>query len=654
MPSPLSSQSFSHSAENIPLSLGRSAASRYLDSLVLALLVAVSWIAMHRYQGIWHDGVLYAGQAIFRLDSVPFAKDLFFAYGSQDRFTAFPAIYALAIDNLGLPLASMLLLGMAHVAWVAAAAFLLREILSGLAFWQALILLAVLPASYGSMGIFSYGETFLTARIWAEPPALLAVACILRGYRIMAILSLVFAAAMHPVIAFPAVLFVFFFGFQGRHQLVAIAFGFAGLAILNALEIPPFAYLTKAMDPLWLRLSTGRSPFVFLDHWTVDEYLEPSFLALLLATAAVVSVRGNRRLWWSALGVFIVGMGLALMVVYWPGTLLIQMQPWRVLWLTKILAIAAGMSLLKDMWTVSPYNRLLLGALAVCAFTLDPTRLVCAVLLSALIIARHRFSIEPRLPSWLSRLAWAAILLVAGEKIFWAIWLSWFPIDFNFPSLSNRALVYRVFLVCQETGWFVFPLALFGSWWLLQRRCSSGGRVVLLLVASVSLLFFATHWQRTSRYQAAEDELRQIGHAELVHIIQPPHLTYWGSGLENLWFVLHRGSYASTLQAAGVIFSRQTALEADRRLARLRVLGLPDSRLDWLSKTGGESREVAPSIDGIVHLCHDPILDFVVLSKPVAGVSPMKTGRLASSYGEFYIYACESLRAFPDTSFSGS
>jgi hypothetical protein len=275
--SPLTSRSLHRGAESIFLSLIRSAAGRYIDSVVLALLVAVSWLAFHRYQGIWHDGVLYAGQAIFRRDPLPFAQDLFFAYGSQDSFTAFTGIYSLAIQELGLPIASMALLGMAHLAWVAAAAFLLRGILSGLAFWQALILLAVLPATYGSMGIFSYGETFVTARIWAEPPALLAVACILRGYRIVAIVSLAFAVAMHPVIAFPAVVFVFFFGFHGRQQLLAFAVGLAGWAILDALEIRPFVYLTKAMDPLWLSLSIERSPFVFLDHWTWEERLEPIF-----------------------------------------------------------------------------------------------------------------------------------------------------------------------------------------------------------------------------------------------------------------------------------------------------------------------------------------------------------------------------------------
>ncbi len=503
-------------------SFARILASPHLGTVVLAMFAVATWMATHRYQGIWHDGVLYAGQAIFRIDPVPFAKDLFFAYGSQDGFTAFTGIYAWAIQQLGLPTASMLLLGMAHVAWLAAAAWLLRGVLGGLAFWLALILVTVLPATYGSFAIFAYGETFLTARIWAEPPALLAVACILRGQRIAAIASLVFAAAMHPVIAFPAVLFVFFFGFRGRQQLVFAVLGLAGVVTLTATGIPPFANLTKTMDPLWLNLSVDRSPFVFLDHWKAEEYREPIFFALLLLTAALASIQGRRRLWWSALGVLDVGMGLAILAIYWPGVLLVQMQPWRVLWLTKVLVVVAGMSLLQDTWSASPYSRLLFGALVACAFTLDSTGLVCAIPLSALIVTRQRFGFEPRLPAWLPPLAWSAIALVIGEQVFWAVLLSSVSVDFSASSLANLSLANRLLMVCEESDRLVLPPLLLGTWWLLQHRPSS--RQWLLLLSGIVLVLNLAYWPQSNRYQADEDHLRETGNAELARIIQPSQL----------------------------------------------------------------------------------------------------------------------------------
>lgn len=624
-----------------------SSTRRHLNTLVLTMFAATAWILTHRYHGIWHDGVLYAGQAVFRLDRVPFANDLFFAYGSQDRFTVFTGIYALAIRELGLPIASAVLLAMAHVVWLAAAAWLLRAVLRDLAFWLALIVVAVLPATYGSFGIFSYGETFLTARIWSEAPALLAVACILRGYRISAITSLVFAVAMHPVIAFPAVLFVFFFGCRGRQQLVLAILGLAVLAILTAASVSPFTHLTTAMDPVWLDLSIARSPFVFLAHWKAVEYREPIFFALLLTSAALVSAGGSRRLWWSALGVFLAGMGLSLLAVYWPGVLLIQMQPWRVLWLTKILAVVAGVGLLQDLWLVSPYSRILLAALTACALTLDTTGLVCAVPLLVLIVSRHRYSLEPSFPPWFSRLAWGAILLLIGEKIYWAALFSSNSIDFNDSSLTQLNFANRVFVICKESGWFVFPSLLLGTWWLLHHRPQS--RRWVLLVSGMVLIFVAFHWQRTGRNQVTEDLLWETGHSELANTIQPHHLTYWAEGLSNLWFIVHRGSYASTQQAAGIIFSRQTAIEADRRLARLKRLGLPDSRHDWAPKVVVASPAPSTNLDGLVHVCQDPILDFVVLPYQMVGTIPIKTIRFPSSRMKYHIYECAAFRTLPDS-----
>lgn len=642
----MSLQPFPRRVEPASTPVTKTTSNRYLDTLVLALLVAASWIAMHRYQGIWHDGILYAGQAIFRLDPAPFAKDLFFAYGSQDAFTAFPAIYALAIDKLGLPVASAVLLATAHVAWVAAAAFLLRGFLRGEAFWLTLIVVSVLPAGYGSRGVFSYGETFLTARIWAEPPALLAVACILRHYRLAALGCLVFAAAMHPIIAFPAGLFVLFFGVRGR-QLWVLVLGTLVLAVLLlAVAVPSFGVLTQSMDPLWLRLSKERSPFVFLDHWQPKEFREPAFLGLLLTTAALATNADSRRLWRSVLGTLGVGMGLALITVYWPAVLLVQLQPWRVLWLVKILAVAAAMVLARDSWSASSFCRILLGALAACAFTLDSTGLACAVPVLALLVAARRLGLEPRLALWLVRVAWGAIAAVIAEKLFWAVPIAFIPLSFTASSSLNPALGDRVAMVFKEAGWFIFPPLLLISWWLLNKRPRS--RYWLMSLFAVGLLFLASNWRQTSRQRAAEDALQDYGHAELARIIQARHLTYWIDGQPQLWLILHRGSYASGMQAAGVVFSRQTAIEADRRLARVRRLGLPDSTIDSGSSAAEKSSAVSTPIEGLVHACHDPILDFVVLRQQVLGATPMTTVRLVPSGPPYHLYACAALRVFPD------
>jgi len=630
-----------------PSALRQVLASVRPHTLALPILVAAAWIATHRYQGIWHDGVLYAGQAVFRLDPGPFSRDLFFAYGSQDGFTLFTAIYALAIEKLGLPVASTLLLATAHVAWLAAAAFLLRAFLAGLAFWLALILVAMLPGGYGSGGVLAYGESFLTARIWAEPAALLAVACILRGYRILAVGSLLFAAAMHPIIAFPAALFVLFFALRGFRQSL-LGLGVLAVAVLLACAaIPSLSALAQGMDPLWQGLSRARSPFVFLDLWQANEFREPLFLGLLLSTAALAAGEESRRLWWSALGVLCAGMGLAFMAIHWPAVLVVQMQPWRVLWLAKILAIAAAMVLARDAWSTSAYGRILVAALLACALAVDGTGLLAAVPLLLLLVAARRLAIEPRrLPAGLVWSAWAVIALLIGERIFSAAQLSFLPLDFAAADFARLSVGDRLAMVLRDAAWFVFPPLLVGAW-LLIVHCPRS-RPWLALVLAGSLLFIAGHWRQGGVNRVAEDQLQVGGHAELARIIQAHHLTYWGDGLRNLWLVLHRGSYASASQAAGAIFSRQTAVEAERRLARVRPLGLADSIFERVPTAPAQSSKRPTTVDDLVHACHDPILDFVVLLQPVPGATPMTVVSLYPSGPDYRVYACAPLRAVPD------
>lgn len=623
-----------------------------LDWLPLALFAVVTWIATHRYHGIWHDGVLYAGQAIFRLDPIPFEQDLFFAHGSQDSFTVFTVIYAAVIKKLGLPKASAILLGTAHLLWFAAVAWLLRSMFDGLSFWLALVLVGTLPATYGSFNIFAYGETFLTARVWAEALALAALACVLRGYRLAATVSVTLSAAMHPVIAFPATLLVYFLGFERHQQSVLATLTLFLLVALSLAGIPPFANLSQTMDPLWLSLSVERSPFVFLDHWKVADYREPVFFALLLITTALVVAPGNRRLWWSVLAVLAIGMGLAMLTVYWRSVLLIQMQPWRVLWLTKVLTIAAGVRLLQATWPISLFSRLLVGALVVCTLTPDSVGLVYALPLAALLVAECRYGLGLHLPRWCYRMIWGVIVVVIGENLFWKIQFSSAFLDLTTSSVAGVTFVDHFFSASKDWGWFVFPCVLVAFWWLLRHHAASGRWLVLL--TSASLVFFATNWQRTSRYQAADDVLWETGFPELTSIIRPHHLTYWGGGHVDLWFILHRGSYASSQQAAGIIFSRQTAIEANRRLSRLKQLGLPDARFDWLPRKEEKSPPVSGSLPGLIHVCHDPILDFVVLPQRVTGTAPIATVSLYRLGVKYNLYACAALRTMPDPISSSS
>ena len=68
---------------------------------VMLILAALLWLLSHPYQGIFHDGVIYALMAAHRLNAGDYAKELFFLFGSQDDYSAFSPVYAMLVRWLG-------------------------------------------------------------------------------------------------------------------------------------------------------------------------------------------------------------------------------------------------------------------------------------------------------------------------------------------------------------------------------------------------------------------------------------------------------------------------------------------------------------------------------------------------------------------------
>src|ERR1700736_3584279 len=72
-----------------------------LEVAVLLLLCVIAWALSHGYRGIFHDRGLYTLQALARLAPLSLGQDVFLRFGSQDRYTIFSPIYAVASRVLG-------------------------------------------------------------------------------------------------------------------------------------------------------------------------------------------------------------------------------------------------------------------------------------------------------------------------------------------------------------------------------------------------------------------------------------------------------------------------------------------------------------------------------------------------------------------------
>jgi hypothetical protein len=614
-------------------------------ALVIVALVAI-WALTHRYGGIWHDGVLYAGQAIQRLNPERFINDLFFAHGSQDNYSIFGAVYSLAIAHWGLPYASLSFMLFSQTIWLLAAASVIRRFSHGAAFWSGLLLIAVVERHYGSDKIFSYAETFVTARVFSEPLALLGLSLMLSGKsRLGSVACLVASAAFHPVIAFSAIGSALIFVLPLRMLLVAGSVGIGALTALLASDFPlssPFG----VMDPEWLAISLARNPFVHLNRWTFAELMEPLYWASLLFLAGSLEQDRIRRFWWAILVSGMICFTLAWVASQWPMALLIQMQTWRAGWLLKVLGIIASISIIQTLWHRGMPGRLTAALLLMGYLVLeDGGGILCMLVALAYPALPTSAAIE-------SKLAERAKLIYAGlafsflptgilvlKELTDAIWRIGNGFLNDFPRVST--------LRADPASLLLALLGLMAIHMTYGRK-NSGLRYLAGWIPAIFLAVLAMlSWLPSINPNSSRLVLYPAPPEELQRVIRTSSSVYFDGPLSYPWFALQVGSYATQHQAAGVIFSRATALEAKRRLKRIAPLN-PYQSLDW-KREPISARDVLPVTDmAMRRVCEDTVLGHIILHAPVPDSSPHHVIPVRfdsrSPAVTVYIYDCSLMR----------
>jgi hypothetical protein len=122
----------------------------------------------------------------------------------------------------------------------------------------------------------------------------------------------------------------------------------------------------------------------------------------------------------------------------------------------------------------------------------------------------------------------------------------------------------------------------------------------------------------------------------------------WGPA-HGVWIELRANSYFHLTQAVGVMFSRDTAIEAMRR-ARLAApfelhrYNQPSTTLAYVARLMVDrifeaDRQVpSPSSEDLLRLCGDPILDFAIIKRAALPGEALNNGRV-------HIYDCRQLRS---------
>jgi hypothetical protein len=138
-----------------------------------------------------------------------------------------------------------------------------------------------------------------------------------------------------------------------------------------------------------------------------------------------------------------------------------------------------------------------------------------------------------------------------------------------------------------------------------------------------------------------------------------PLTIYWPGMLDEIWFHLEQLSYFNSFQCAGVVFKRETALEAARRAQlvapferyyyaesrQLRYGGsfnaIPRMALGMFPDTGERGE---PAFADLKKLCLDPVLDLVLLDYLPFG----QRGDFIRLDDRLYLFACQNFRDSPD------
>lgn len=538
----------------------------------LFLLGLALWLAIHPYSGIWHDARLYAVMALKSLAPAAYAHDPWFTFGKQDGMSLFTPLFAWLTRWVGLGEAARGLALFGGVAYCLGCWMLTRacqlDKLAALAF----LLLVSVPLAYcpNDWMITRLTEAFATPRPLAIALSLMALASQRLGYRTWPWLLHGLALLLHPLMASGPLALAIGLRLSERRMARLLA-GFFILVIAGILlGIPAL----RAMDGYWLNLVTQTGVIVVMPGMDHDQTL------IIAASAVLLLAVGQRqdemrRGYLLALIIGFLGYVITLVASrFYPSALVLQVQPWRALWLTLVFAVIAFCDL-AGRWQNG--DRLGRSALLLAASTLLLLEHGGAHVLLGAAIGLHywRRAIVRRVEKIPLRWFWHG-----SQAIFVVSLLSELPSLALIFKMHGMALAKSSSLPWLGDDWRGFlDVGGFGLLallvWLLWRYMPRRAGIVLAVSVCVFALF---QWDQRTVFSATLENRFQ-GDAQPEYFssqIRRGDVVYWQGNPERTWFELRTASYAGSVQAVGIVFSRAHALEIERRLSRVAQVGVPD------------------------------------------------------------------------------
>ena len=611
------------------------------------LTAVATWLLLRGYHGLLGDAQLYAFQALSRIH-LPLAHDLYLQNTSQDQFTIFSPAYAWFIELFGVERAAWSLTLLFTIWFLAAAWVAARTLTNRDGAWLAVFFLLIVDGSYGGSGVFSVAEQFLTARLPAEALIATSFACFLRGSMVLAAVTAAAALLIHPLIALPGLMLVMCIVVPIRASFVGAA-GSATTGLLIAfcaVHFPWMAKLFPIMDPTWLNIVLERSQFLFLRLWSFRDWeinALPFFYLVFIAFATQ-----DNRVRGTCIAAVIVGTtGLGISIIgdaVGPLAILVQGQAWRWVWIAVFVGALLLPATVLQVWPDKKCGPLC-AVLLLLGLTLPAANGTACVSLSMILwLMRPRFSIRAVLI-----LRWISLGLVL-EVAAWVAIHAWEIASSTFHKPEATAAV-------QLRDFFALKVpAVLGAsliWWGLQK-CTGVRTPSLLCFGLLALsIFILPAAFRQHRSLASAADISEF--SDWTGVI-PPTSTVLVVPARDVgtfvWFTLQRPNYLAVDQSAGVVFSRATALEVQRRSQVLLPVMDPNWRI--MSKlraaaNSGKHQIDAPSrpltAASLSQICADPLLGFVVSSQHI-GFDSLTHRSSTGAWQGWDLYDCRKVRTW--------
>lgn len=590
-----------------------------------------------------HDARLYSLQALNQAEAGAYGDDIFLRYGSQDQFSLFSRMAGPMVAAIGVRSTFFALYLVFNTLFIFAMFRLVRALIDDTVIATlSLIFLATASLPYGGGGIFTVHEQFFTPRIIGTAMTLFALERMLRGRLVQALLFLLAGSAMHPLMAFGGVMI--WAGCVASTMSRWLLAALVAAAVAADILIPMFGTrIFGELDADWHGMIRTAVGYNYPDTWTYKDWLNLAVsFAVPIAACFTIDSPQRRRFVIIAVVAGAVGFFATVAASMLPYGLLFQGQPYRVLWILKVLQIPLGFWLVAR-WSQAPSLWLNGAALALVAYFCVTHYLLQELLFFAIALPISVFVARIREESWwygtARGLAFGALGWMAYRWFFFATRREQIAQYFDLNEWLLFDLVSPILLLMVV----IFAVQ---KWHDRAVRWTSA--TVALLIPG---LLFATEMSPPFRQHhtrlGAEIALVTDFIGERDGRRPSVYCSFGRSDL--LWIDVRTTSYFSIIQTAGVLFNRQSAVEIQRRAEVVAKFEMAQQRAETLSPDPGKEAAMSalfkvdfhcaePTRDDLIRLCREAGLDYVVIPQKFDGLYSATNGRI-------FVYECYKVNA---------